>query len=57
MAICDADSLLMAHCIWSPQDKLPNSISCIDVPYAALTAGQGSEVASLSANMVCSNAF
>ena len=45
MAICDADSLLMARCIWSPHDKLPNSTPCMDVPYAALTAGQGSEVA------------
>ena len=46
MAICDADGLLMAHCIWSPDDRLPNSILCIDVPYAALTAGQGREVVS-----------
>ena len=53
MATCEADNLLIAHCVVSAQLKLPCSTSCIEVAYADFTVNHGNDVASLAAKMTC----
>ena len=53
IAICEAVNLFKDHWVSSS----PCSISCMEFTYADWTAGQGKEVASLRAMMVCSSAF
>ena len=43
----------MAHWVELAQVRVPSSISCIEDAHAALTAGQGKEVASRMARVIC----